>query len=83
MMDDSVFYSVFGKDIAHVFSVDPGLRLGEFAKFLDCSEDSALSILAKISGLKIVKKFTINGEILKNLPYQLITEYKILPLSVD
>ncbi|MDR0595867.1 MAG: GspE/PulE family protein [Puniceicoccales bacterium] len=83
MMDDSVFYSEFGKDMAHVLSVDPGLRLGEFAKFLDCNEDSALSTLAKISGLKIVKKFAVNGEVLKNLPYQLITEYKILPLSVD
>ncbi|MDR3274335.1 MAG: GspE/PulE family protein [Puniceicoccales bacterium] len=83
MMEDAVFQAKFSKDIAQVLSVDPGLRLREFAKFLDCSEDSALNALAEISGLKFIKKFTVDGEVLKKIPYQLVTEYKILPIGID
>ncbi|MDR1255493.1 MAG: GspE/PulE family protein [Puniceicoccales bacterium] len=80
-MEDSIFYSKFGREAAQILSADPALRLGELAKFLDRSEDSALHTLAEMSGLKIIKKFTVDGEILSKIPYQLVTEYKFLPIG--
>lgn len=81
-MDENAFYSKFGSGIAQVLSADPEFRPKEFAKFLDRSEDSALVILAEISGLRFVQKFEIDGEILKKIPHQLIREYKILPIEI-
>jgi type II secretory ATPase GspE/PulE/Tfp pilus assembly ATPase PilB-like protein len=83
MMDEGVFYSKFGRGIAQVLSVDPEFRLGEFARFLDRNEDCALGKLLEISGLCFVQKFEIDGEVLKKIPHQLITEYKFLPIGID